>query len=163
MENSITIEHVAHSDFTLHGYGSHTLLKINKPELWHWGIAGAHFSPKGTSLIRFIVAENMLDLTSDYLTAGSSQDLGIHVFPPPLQFTLTDCTVCICLQFRAIPLLIMILHHVSEQTHLFCCTGLLTYRECSCETSPGDLASTDRFVDEISAIELVDLLYKHTL
>lgn len=99
--------------------------KMNTPEPEWWYMARvrfalqAHFSSN--------LAENMLDFTSDYFAAGNSQDLGIHVPPLPtqLQFTLTDCTVCICLQFRAIPLLIMILHHVSEQTHLFHCTGLL--------------------------------------
>lgn len=38
--------HVAHFDFALHGYGSHTLLKINKPEPQRHGMAGVHFSPK---------------------------------------------------------------------------------------------------------------------
>lgn len=114
MENCINPPAFVASDFICHGHGhgNHTLLKINTPEPEWWDMAGVRFALKAHFSSN--LAENMLDLTSDNFAAGNSQDLGIHVFFPQLQFTLTDCTVCICLQFRAIPLLIMILHHVSE-------------------------------------------------
>lgn len=83
MENCINPPTFVASDFICHGhgYGNHTLLKINTPEPEWWYMATvrfalqAHFSSN--------LAENMLDFTSDYFAAGNSQDLGIHVSPPP--------------------------------------------------------------------------------
>lgn len=83
MENCINPPAFVASDFICHGhgYGNHTLQKINtllEPK-W-WDMAVLHFALQAHFCSN--LAENMLDLTSDYFAAGSSQDLGIHVSPP---------------------------------------------------------------------------------
>lgn len=82
MENCINPPAFVAFDFICHGhgYGNHTLLKINTPEPEWWYMAKvcfalqAHFSSN--------LAENMLDFTSDYFAAGKSQHLGTPPTPP---------------------------------------------------------------------------------